>query len=210
MSINLVLATGLTYTAIGAVIMLLSHRAMYRRGILIVAGYPRMIAAWRAQRHDGRFGLTVLVCGNLLQALAAAGYSAPLSLWLYPAVAGGAVISLYALCRLLMAWRLAGRKPDPRLQSYNSLLIYHTRRSLRLVEAARREAEQDLAREYAERPTDRSVVYLGRDPECRWWSEKLGVTPEALRSAVAQVGPMAAGIERYLAMRIRKRYRIAA
>jgi Protein of unknown function (DUF3606) len=209
MSINLVLAAGLTYTAIGAVIMLLSHRAMYRRAILIVAGYPRMMAALRAQRHDGRFGLTVLVCGNLLQALAAAGYSAPLSLWLYPAVAGGAVIPLYALCRLLMAWRLAARKPDPRPQSYKSLLIYHTRRSLRLVEAARREAEKDLAREYAERATDRSVVCLGRDPECRWWSEKLGVTPEALRSAVAQAGPMAADMQRYLA-RIRKRYRIAA
>jgi hypothetical protein len=109
-----------------------------------------------------------------------------------------------------MAPRLAGRNPDNGPQSYNPLLIYHTRRSLRLVEAARREAEKDLAREYARGPTDRSVVYLGRDPECRWRSEKFGVTPEPLRSAVAQVGPMAADIERYLAMRTRKRYRIAA
>ncbi|MGZ5123966.1 MAG: DUF3606 domain-containing protein [Burkholderiales bacterium] len=210
MAMNLVLAAGLTYTVIGAVIMFVSHRAMYRRATRVVAGYPRMIAALRAQRHDGRFGLTVLVCGNLLQVLAAAGYSAPLSLWSYPAVAGGAVIALYAVCRLLMASRIAGRKPDHSPRPYDPLLIYHTRRSLLLVEAARREAAKDLAREGAEGPTDRSVVYLGRDRECRWWSEKFSVTPEVLRSAVAQVGPMVADIERYLAMRTHKRYRIAA
>jgi hypothetical protein len=75
------------------------------------------------------------------------------------------VISLYALRRLLMAWRIAGRKPG---HTYNPLLMYHTRRSLRLAEAARREAGKDLACEYAQGPTDRSVVRLGRDRERRW------------------------------------------
>ncbi|MDB5922162.1 MAG: hypothetical protein JWN13_1098 [Betaproteobacteria bacterium] len=207
---NLVLATGLTYAVIGAIIMFASHHAIYRRATQIVAGYPQMLAALRAQRHDGRFGLTVLLCGNLLQVLAAAGSTAPLSQWRYPAVAGVAVICLYALSRLLIAWRIGRSKRDPVPQSHKTLPIYQTRRSLRLVEAARRDAEKRLAREYADGPTDRNVVYLGRDWECRWWSEKFGVTPGALRNAVVQVGPMAEDIERYLAMRSHKRYPLAA
>src|SRR4051812_32454764 len=66
MNMNLVLATGLAYAFIGALIMFLSHRSIYRRATGIVAGYPKVLAALRAQRQDARFGLIVLLSGNIL------------------------------------------------------------------------------------------------------------------------------------------------
>ena len=121
------------------------------------------------------------------------------------------MISLYGVWRLLAAWRIARGYAHRRDDSPNVLLTYHTRRSLRLIEAAWREAGKRLAVQYTQGPSDRSVVYLGNDWECRWWGDKLGATPSALRNAVVQVGPMVADIERYLAMRSHNsKYRFAA
>src|SRR5688572_14448051 len=115
MNMNLVLATGLAYAFIGALIMFISHRAIYRRATQIVAGYPRILAALRAQRYDGRFGLVVLLSGNVLQVLAACGYSAPIGLWRYPAAFAAGLLVIYGLWRLLIAHRVArGTKPKQR------------------------------------------------------------------------------------------------
>ena len=136
MNINLVLATGLAYAFIGALIMFLSHRAMYRKASRIVAGYPKVLAALRAQRYDGRFGLIVLLSGNVLQVLAALGYSAPMGLWRYPAALVAAVLAVYGLWRLVVAHRVAsGVKRQERAVPDRS---YETRRSRILLEAARR------------------------------------------------------------------------
>ena len=210
MNMNLVLATGLVYAFIGALIMFVSHRAIYRRATQIVAGYPRVLAALRAQRHDGRFGLIVLLCGNLLQVLAACGYSAPIALWRYPAALFAAVLIVYGVSRLLVSRRAVN------VRSHKGRAIpdrsYETRRSRVLLEAARREAPKYLAREQARAPRDRSVVCLAHEWECRWWSERFGVTADALRAAVRQVGPMVSDIERHLVGRKhnRGRYALAA
>jgi hypothetical protein len=38
---------------------------------------------------------------------------------------------------------------------------------------------------------DRKRIDVSQDHECRYWSEKFGVTPGELRRAVMKVGPMA-------------------
>lgn len=203
MNINLVLATGLAYAFIGALIMFLSHRALYVKATRIVAGYPRVLAALRAQRHDGRFGLIVLVCGNLLQVIAACGYTLPLAHWRFPVYVGLAAIVVYGVYRALAGRRVrpvparsaAARTPIRR--------IYETRRSMVLLDAARQEAANRQARELARGSRDRSVVYVGQESQCRWWSERFGVSPEALRAAVRQVGPMVKDVERHLARKAR-------
>lgn len=200
MNINLVLATGLAYALIGAVIMYLSHRALYRKATHIVAGYPRVLAALRAQRHDGRFGLIVLVCGNVLQALAACGYTLPLAHWRFPIYAVVAVILVYGLWRMLTARRVARVETRPAKARTAIRRVYETRRSMILLEAARVEAANSRARELAKGPRDTSVVYIGRDRDCRWWSERFGVSPERLKAAVRQVGPMVKDIERHFAV----------
>lgn len=209
MNINLVLATGLAYAFVGALIMFVSHRAIYRRATQIVAGYPRVLAALRAQRHDGRFGLIVLLCGNLLQVLAACGYSAPFALWRYPAAFAAGVLVVYGLWRLVVAHRVAHGTSRSRARIIPDR-SYETRRSRVLLEAARREMPKYMAREQARAPRDRSVVCLAHELECRWWSDRFGVTAEALRAAVRQVGPMVADIERHFALRKRTRYALAA
>lgn len=199
MTMNLVLATGLAYAFIGAMIMFLSHRALYIKATRIVAGYPRVLAALRAQRHDGRFGLIVLLCGNGLQALAALGYTVPMAHWRFPAYAVAAVVVLYGVWRALNG-RYVTRAASASARTRTEIRrVYETRRSMVLLEAARREAANRRAREAAKGPRDRSVVYVGQDLECRWWSERFGITPEALRTAVRQVGPMVKDIERHLA-----------
>jgi hypothetical protein len=188
--------------------MFVSHRAIYRRATQIVAGYPRVLAALRAQRYDGRFGLVVLLSGNVLQVLAACGYSAPMGLWRFPAVVAAGVLILYGIWRLFTARSVArGAKSKARVIPDRS---YETRRSRILLEAARREAPKYLAREQARAPRDRSVVCLAHELECRWWSDRFGVTSDALRAAVRHVGPMVADIERHLAVRKRTRYALAA
>jgi hypothetical protein len=210
MTMNLVLATGLAYAFIGALIMFASHRAIYRRATQIVAGYPRVLAALRAQRHDGRFGLIVLLSGNLLQVLAACGYSAPIGLWRFPAALAVGALVLYGVWRLLVSRRVSRGATAVRQARFDPKRSYETRRSRVLLDAARREAANKLAREQAKGPRDRSVVYLAHEWECRWWSDRLGVTTDVLRAAVRQVGPMVADIERHLARRSRGRYALAA
>ena len=208
MNINLVLATGLAYAFIGALIMFLSHRAMYRKATRIVAGYPKVLAALRAQRYDGRFGLVVLLSGNVLQVLAACGYSAPLGLWRYPAAFAAALLVVYGAWRLVVAHRVvSGARQKQRVVPDRS---YETRRSRILLEAARRETPKYLAREVARGPRDRSIVCLAHEWECRWWSDRFGVTAEVLRSTVRQVGPMVADIERHFTRAKRGRYPLAA
>jgi hypothetical protein len=214
MNMNLVLATGLAYAFIGALIMFVSHRAIYRRATGIVAGYPKVLAALRAQRHDGRFGLIVLLCGNILQVLAACGYSAPLAHWRYPAVLVAGALVLYGIWRLFVARGVyRGSESFERRQRQERQVerrAYESRRSMVLLEAARRESANRLAREQANGPRNRRVVYLAQEWECRWWSDKLGVSTTALRAAVRQVGPMVTDIERHLRVRPRGRYALAA
>src|SRR5688572_21845988 len=141
MNINLVLATGLGYAFIGAIIMFLSHRALYRKATGIVAGYPKVLAALRAQRYDGRFGLIVLLCGNVLQVVAALGYTVPIAHWRFPVYAVLAVIVLYCGWRILTARsRVARRAPVPKAERRIEVRRgYETRRSMILLDAARRE-----------------------------------------------------------------------
>ena len=42
---------------------------------------------------------------------------------------------------------------------------------------------------------DRSRINLSQEHEVRYWSEKLGITPDELKKAVEQVGPMADAVE---------------
>lgn len=213
MNINLVLATGLAYAFIGALIMFLSHRALYVKATRIVAGYPKVLAALRAQRHDGRFGLIVLLCGNALQALAAFGYSASAAHWQVPFYAILAVLGLYLLRRTLLARSAVSRGTEKSARTAGTEVrrIYETRRSMILLEAARKEAATRRARELAQGPRDRSVVYVGLEWECRWWSDRFGVTPATLKDAVRHVGPMVRDVERHLALRQgRAPYRLAA
>jgi hypothetical protein len=204
MNVNLVLLTGLAYAFVGAAIMYVSHRALYRRATLIVAGYPKVLAALWAQRHDGRFGFVVLACGNILQVLAACGYDAPLAHWRIPVYVLFGVASIYGVSRVAYA-RLSAR---PQASSGDGRApvrrIYESRRSMVLLEAARREAEKRRARELARLYKHKKVIYIGEEWECRWWSERLGVSPEALKAAVREVGPMVRDVERYFA-RIRQR-----
>jgi hypothetical protein len=204
MNINLVLLTGLAYTFIGAAIMYVSHRALYRRATLIVAGYPKVLAALRAQRHDGRFGLVVLACGNILQVLAACGYDAPLAHWPIPVYAVLGAASVYGFWRVLYTWLGARRQASSDSGRVPVRRIYESRRSMILLEAARREAEKRRARDLARLQKHKKVIYVGEEWECRWWSERLGVSPEALRVAVREAGPMVRDVERYFA-RIRQR-----
>src|SRR5688500_13647905 len=90
-TMNLVLASGLACALIGGLVMCGSYRALYLAATRIVAGYPGVLAGLHAKRQDARFGLGMLVCGIVLQTVAAGGYVAPLSLWIYPACAIGAV-----------------------------------------------------------------------------------------------------------------------
>ena len=207
MNINLVLATGLAYAVIGALIMFLSHRSLYVKATRIVAGYPKVLAALRAQRHDGRFGLIVLLCGNALQAVAAMGYSISMAHWQVPVYAILAVLTLYVLRRTLLMRSVVSRpvaKRETRTARTEVRRVYETRRSMILLEAARKEAATRRAREIAKGPRDRSVVYVGLEWECRWWSERFGVSPDALRDAVRQVGPMVKDVERHFALRHRR------
>lgn len=45
---------------------------------------------------------------------------------------------------------------------------------------------------------DRDRINVGEDYELRDWSRKFGVTPEALKAAVAKVGPMVDDVKREL------------
>jgi hypothetical protein len=203
MNVNLVLATGLAYAFVGAMIMFLSHRSLYLKASRIVAGYPRVLAALRAQRHDGRFGLIVLLCGNILQVLAACGYTVSIAHWRVPTYAVLLTIFVYGVWRIFAARRSRTAVAQPQTARTTIRRVYETRRSMVLLDAARREAANRRARELAKGRRDKSVVYVGQDSECRWWSERFGVTPDALRAAVRQVGPMVSDIERHFGLKNR-------
>ena len=212
MQVNLVLAAGIVYSVIGALLMYLSHRSLYRKAIRCVAGYPRDLAALRIQQHDGRYGVIILMCGNILQVFAACGYAVSPQYWRYPSVTLVGVMGLYVLWRMLArrssraeAVAMERRAVDRTSITY-AHRVFETRRSAVLLEAAIREEANRRAREAAKGPRDRSVVYVKQDWECRWWSDRFGVTPAMLRAAVRSVGPMVADVERYLALRSTPKY----
>jgi hypothetical protein len=87
---------------------------------------------------------------------------------------------------------------------------FQTRRSAVLLDAAIREEANRKAREKAKTPRNRNVVYVRHEWECRWWSDRFGVTQDALRLAVCKVGPMVADVERYFRTSVRPAYPRAA
>ena len=201
MTINLVLAAGLFYSAIGALVMFLSHRALYRRASRIVAGHPRDLVALRTQQHDSRYGLILLVCGNLLQLFAAFGYAVSPHFWRYPIATLVCMMCLYGVWRLLARRGFSDVAAPVERTARSARRVFETRRSFVLLEAAIQEEANRKAREVAKGPRDRSVVYVGQEWECRWWSDKLGVSQAVLRSTVRRVGPMLADVERHLGIR---------
>lgn len=201
MKMNLVLVTGLACGLTGGLVMFGSHGAIYRTATHIIAGYPRVLAGLRAKRHDGRFGFCILACGIVLQALGASGYSAPLSQWRYPTCAMIAALLLYCAWRALVYRRPITAGARQATSRTTARGLYETRRSLRLLEAARLESANLEAMERARAPRDTGVVYLARDWERRRWSEKFGVSADVLKTAVRYAGPMVEDIERYLACR---------
>ena len=54
-------------------------------------------------------------------------------------------------------------------------------------------------------PQDAQRVNIGQPHELRYWSEKFGVSAEALREAVTQVGPMVEDVADYLGAEQRSR-----
>lgn len=209
MNVNLVLATGVAYSSMGALILVSSHRALYHTATRIVAGYPRDLAALKIQQHDVRSGLIILGCGTVLQVIAACGYTISPAYWRYPTATLLGVLFLYGLWRLLAGRRIAHARPTVG-RGRSVRRVYETRRSQVLLEAAIQEAANRNARELAKGPGHRSVVYVAQEWECRWWSDKLGVSQYALRAAVQRVGPMVADVERYLGRTGRVRYARAA
>lgn len=197
MNLNLILVTGLAYTLLGALVLVLSHRTLYRKASNIVAGYPKVLASLQAHRHDARMGVILIACGSILQVLASSGYALPPEFWAYPALLAALVLCIYATNRRLSK-RAVARPQTKGAVRAPVLRMYESRRSLVLMEAARREAEIRAARERALALTSGKVVYVAQDWDCRWWSDKLGVTPEALRATVRQVGPMLHDVERHL------------
>ena len=196
---NLLLLTGLGCGLIGGLVMFGSHRAIYRTATHIVAGYPRVLATLRAKRHDGRFGLCMLACGIVLQLLAAGGYAAPVSLWRYPAYAIAAILVLYTVWRLLAARRVIPARAVEGAAKTPARGLYETRRSVRLRDAAQVEAANLAAMERRREPRDTGVVFLAREWDRRWWSDRFGVNIDALKAAVRHAGPMVEDVERYLA-----------
>lgn len=214
MHVNLVLVAGIAFSAIGALLMYLSHRSLYRKASRTLAGYPRDLAALRIQQHDGRYGLILLTCGNILQVLAACGYTVAPQYWRYPSATLFGLIGLYAIWRML-AWHASGAKVVPAAAIESTSIRYtqrsfETRRSAVLLDAAIREEANRRAREQAKGARDRSVVYVKHEWECRWWSDRFGVSPAVLRAAVRRVGPMVGDVERYLAAQARPAYARAA
>lgn len=91
----------------------------------------------------------------------------------------------------------------------NMTRVYETRRSIVLLEAARNEAANRRSRERAKGPRGKTVIYLGQEWECLWWSDQLGVSPQTLKAVVHEVGPMAADIKHHLLRRRREGYALA-
>ena len=45
---------------------------------------------------------------------------------------------------------------------------------------------------------DRKRIDVNQEHECRYWSDRFGVSPERLRQAVKEVGPMVEAVRDYL------------
>lgn len=45
---------------------------------------------------------------------------------------------------------------------------------------------------------ERRRIDVSQEHECRYWSERFGVSPERLRQAVKEVGPLAEDVRDYL------------
>jgi hypothetical protein len=45
---------------------------------------------------------------------------------------------------------------------------------------------------------DRQRIDVSQAHECRYWSERFGVSPERLRQAVKEAGPMVSAVKEYL------------
>jgi hypothetical protein len=207
MDTNLLLITGVLFSAVGTAVMLVAQVALWTATRCTAVAYPRELARREIQRQDRQFGLSLVACGATLLALAAWGYSAPLNLWRFPACAAMAMILAYGIARLA-ATRSAAH---PRTSSHKSMpRLYETARSMRLREAAQVEAANLNAIELARHPRDKGVVYLTRDVDRRWWSARFGVSADVLKAAMREVGPMTKDIERHLASRGRSREALAA
>jgi hypothetical protein len=48
---------------------------------------------------------------------------------------------------------------------------------------------------------DGSLINIGQDYEVRYWCEKLGVSEEQLKSAVAKVGPLVKHVREHLSLK---------
>jgi Protein of unknown function (DUF3606) len=48
---------------------------------------------------------------------------------------------------------------------------------------------------------DGNRIVVSNERECRYWSKKFGISPERLKQAVRQVGPMVSDVERLLRSR---------
>ena len=192
MNSNLLMAAGAAYAIAGALLVVSSRVGADRRRT--VPAYPAVLAKATAARLDARFGVGFAALGAALYALGAYGWTAPLSLWPYPAAAGlGA----------LLAWssaRLISLRPVHRRRAQGARVgMFETHRSLTLRRAAEREMAAHQAREIARGPRDTRVVYLRRHWDRQWWSARLGASVETIEDAVSRVGPMAADVQRYLA-----------
>jgi hypothetical protein len=54
-------------------------------------------------------------------------------------------------------------------------------------------------------PQDRQRIDIHQEHELRYWTEKFGVSADALREAVQQVGPMVQDVADYLSAEQRSR-----
>jgi hypothetical protein len=50
----------------------------------------------------------------------------------------------------------------------------------------------------SDRRLDHQRIDVHREQDCRYWSDKLGVSPERLRRAVREVGPLVEDVRRHL------------
>jgi hypothetical protein len=191
MQTNLLMVLAFGCGFVGALFTLTSQYALWRRGRRVVVAYPRVLARLHARRLDRRFGLFLLGFAAAAYALASRGYSAPLSLWQYPATALAAVSAVYLVARLVALYRRPARSTGART-------LYETPRTRTLRDAAISESAALRAMEIARDPRDRGIVFLAREWDRRWWSNRLGASSDAIRAAIRQVGPMVTDIEQHL------------
>ena len=103
------------------------------------------------------------------------------------------MIAYLALLAAAVLWSLAagtGALGDARPSD--------SRRTARLRNAARQQFGAPPTLGTFRDPHRSPVIFVSQYWHQRWWCEKLGVTVEALRAAIREVGPMSADIRRYL------------